>query len=303
MTYDAIIIGAGPAGLSAGIYLARFNRKTLIIDKDEGRSNTPGTYHNIMGFYEPVERKQLRALGSKQAKKYGAEELNDCVIQVKKLNEGNFEIYTEKNNYYNAKNLIFCTGVTDNWPQIEGYEEYLGYTLHSCPVCFGYETTNKRVIIVGTNRSDGLALELLNYTDKLTIITQGEPFEVRDEYVKKLNKKNIPVYRNKAVKLTGSNHQIEKVVLDDGRKLEADIIYSACGVQTKSELAKNIGANLNKHGYIIVNGHQETNIKGAYAAGDISSFDSKQVVTAMYEGYMAALSIHKKMLKEEISRI
>lgn len=303
MTYDAIIIGAGPAGLSAAIYLARFNRKTLIIDKDEGRSNTPGTYHNIMGFYEPVERKQLRDLGSKQAKKYGAKELNDCALQVEKINEGYFEVYTEKNNYYHSKNVIFCTGVIDNWPQIEGYKEYLGYTLHSCPVCFGYETTDKRVIIIGTNRSDGLALELLNYTDKLTIITQEEAFEVRDEYINKLHKKDIPVYRNKVVRLIGSNHQLEKVVLDDGRELEADIIYSACGVQTKSELAENLGVSLNKYGYIIVNNHQETNIKGAYAAGDISSFDSKQVVTAMYEGYMAAFSIHKKMLKEEINRI
>ncbi|OGH99351.1 MAG: hypothetical protein A2287_03570 [Candidatus Melainabacteria bacterium RIFOXYA12_FULL_32_12] len=300
--YDAIIIGAGPAGLSAGIYLARFRRKALIIDAEKGRSSLPGVYHNIAGFLKPVERRKLRQLGAKQAGMYGAEEVFDKVINIESMDEDKFKLVSE-NNIYFARNIIFCTGIMDNWPEAEGFMDYVGYTLHSCPVCAGYETIDKRVIVVGDERVAGYALEIWPYTKKIKVVSSVNSEKIDLKYMNSLKKMNIPVYQGKIVKFVGQENKIEKVILDNGMELEADIVYSAQGSHVKSELAKKLGVAIDEGDCIIVNKLQETNINGIYAAGDVTSFDNKQVVTALYEGYMAAHSIHKKLLREEIDKI
>ena len=200
-TYNVIIIGGGPAGLSAGIYLARFRISTLIIDVGRGRSNIPGTYHNIMGFLEPIEREKLRELGEKQAILYGAERICDKAINVEKLDNAKFKVSTESNSYF-AENIIFCMGIMDNWPEAKGYENFLGYTLHSCPICAGYETIDKKIVIIGNKRVDGFALEMLNFTNKITIVTNGNPVNIRPEYVDKFKKLNI-LNVLKSFKVTG----------------------------------------------------------------------------------------------------
>ncbi|EKE02657.1 MAG: pyridine nucleotide-disulfide oxidoreductase family protein [uncultured bacterium] len=300
--YDAIVIGAGPAGLSAAIYLARFRRKTLIIDAGAGRSSLPGEYHNIAGFLEPIARRELRKLGLEQAKSYGAEYIKDRVTEVEKQEEDKFKVITRNSSYF-AKNIIFCTGIVDNWPQGEGCEKYIGYTLHSCPVCSGYETIDKKVVITGDERVTGYALELWPYTKRITSVSAISVSDINPNYMNKMNGLGIPVYEGKIIKYIGHNNQIEKVILDNGMELEAEIVYTAFGSKANSELAKKIGVAVDSKDHIAVNEIQETNIIGVYAAGDVDNFDNYQVATAMYEGYMAAYSIHKKMLKEEISNI
>lgn len=300
--YDAIIIGAGPAGLSAGIYLARFRRNVLIIDAEQGRSMIPGTYHNLPGFSEPIERRELRKLGAEQAQRYGAEKICNEVRDIHMISPDNFEVICEENTFM-TKNLIFCTGVLDIWPEIDEYESYLGYTLHSCPICAGFESIDKKLILIGYDeRVTKLAMEMLGYTEKIVIITNGLPLSVKQCYLDKVRNANIAVYMNRLVKLIGQDGWIEKVVLDNGNEIETDIIYSRLGVRINSQLAQKIGVNVDGCGYIVVDQEQKTNLKNVYAAGDVTTFDHKQVVTAMYEGFVAGLSIHSSLLKKEIEK-
>lgn len=301
--YDAVIIGAGPAGLSAGIYLARFRRKVLIIDAEKGRSTLAGTYHNIMGFAEPIERIELRRLGTQQALKYGAQKVWGEVSNIKITEQGQFEILC-KDSVYFAKNIIFCTGVMDIWPEIKGYQDYLGYCIHSCIICSGYESINKKIIAVGyDDRVSKFVLEIMNFTEKITIITNGIPLDIQEEHLYKIKKLNIPIFTDKIAGLIGENHQLKRLILDNDTEIDVDIIYSTLGIKVNSSLAEKSGVLVDERKRIIVDQDQKTNIKGIYAAGDVTNFDNKQVVTAMYEGFIAAISVHSRLLRKQIEQI
>lgn len=298
--YDVIVIGAGPAGLSAGIYLARFKRKVLIIDSEKGRSMIPGVYSNIMGFVEPVSRREYRKLGAEQAVRYGAhkvcEEAKDVIIR----DDGIFEVVCVNSTYF-SKYIIFCTGVVDRWANIEGIGEYIGYVVHSCTVCAGYETAGKSVIGIGNDeKATRFALSMQNYTDKIILTTNGMPLNIEDSYLNKVKKAGIPVYTNKIVKIIGHDKKLEKVIFDDGREINVDYIFCQLGVKVNSRLARKIGVKTNEIGYIIVDDKQKTNIDRIYAAGDVTTFNHKQVVTALYEGFNAAFAINSDMLRERI---
>ena len=300
--YDAIIIGAGPAGLSAGVYLARFRRKVLIIDAERGRSMIPGTYHNIPGFLEPIERRELRKLGAQQVNRYGAEKICNEVRDVHMVSLDNFEVICEDKTFM-TKNIVFCTGVLDIWPEIEGYENYLGYSLHSCPICAGFESVDKKIVIIGNNEKvTKLVLEMLNYSEKIVIVTNGVSLDIKESYLNKIKNAEIPIYTNRIAKLTGNDGWIEKVILDNGIEIETDIIYSGLGLKINSRLAQKIGVNVDGCGYIVVDQEHKTNLDGIYAAGDVTNFDHKQVVTAMYEGFIAGLSIHSNLLRKELEK-
>lgn len=301
--YDVAVIGAGPAGLSAAIYLARFRINTLIIDAERGRSTLPGVYSNVAGFTEPVGRREYRKLGAEQALKYGGNKVCDEVYDIKRLEDSTFEIICGDDTYY-SHYIIFCMGVHDNWPEIPGAETFIGSSIHSCPICAGYETIDKTVLCIGfDDRVTALAICMLIYTDKVILATNGMPANIEQRHLDKIKRAGIPLYLNKITNLYGENGKLNGVRFDDGRELLVDYIFSTLGVNINSQLAQNIGVNVEKCGYIIVDEHQKTNVDRVFAAGDVTNFDHKQIVTALYEGFMAAYAIYSDILKDKIGNI
>lgn len=301
--YDVAIIGAGPAGLCAGLYLARYRINALIIDAEKGRSMLPGVYRNILGFPMPVGRREYRKLGAEQAVEYGAHKVCEEVKEIKNTEDGSFELICENTAYF-SKYIIFCTGVLDNWPQIPGSEKYAGIFIHSCPICAGFETVNKTVIGIGyDDRITEFAMCMLNYTDKIILMTNGMPVNIQQRHLDKIKKAGIPLYTDKIAGLSEKRGWLEKVLLDSGQELEADYIFSTLGVIVNSGLAETIGVQVNKCGYIVVDKEQKTSLDRVYAAGDVTNFGHKQIITALYEGFTAAHSIYSDILKEKILKI
>lgn len=167
--YDCVIIGGGPAGLSAAIYLARFNRTVLVLDKeDQGRWDTKELNQNYLGFPEGIHARQLRELGRQQAMSFGAKYKVDEILSVQRCEEENqFEILTEKSKYL-SRTIIISTGVKDIYPSFENIKEYLGKSLFWCITCDGWKTRDKKVAIIGNNdEAVSTCMQFLNFTKEL----------------------------------------------------------------------------------------------------------------------------------------
>ncbi|MBA3871890.1 MAG: NAD(P)/FAD-dependent oxidoreductase [Anaerolineae bacterium] len=290
-TFDTIIVGGGPAGLSAAIYLGRFRRSVLIVDQASGRWDTAEVNENYFGFPQGIHTRQLRDLGLQQAQKFGAVYINASVSGVQSELHGaetRFIVQSSAETYL-AKTVIIATGVRDHYSGLPEHSDYLGTSLFWCITCDGYKTIDKNIVLIGNN--DDVActtLQFLNYTHKLTLVTNATTLNISARWQAELSKFNVPVVCKKVTGLEGQHHQIHHVVLEDGQKIAADMVFNEQGAEPNSELAVRLGVAVDEKKYILTNDEQRTNIPLVYAAGDVTRLYSHQIVTAAHEGSMAA---------------
>lgn len=291
--YDCVIVGGGFAGLSAAIYLARFMRKVLVVDNEDGRWETHEINQNFFGFPEGIPSVELRRRGIDQALKYGAHMEIDKIIAVEKKS-GIFSL-TGKEKTYTAKTILIATGVKDRFPQFDCMEDCLGKSLFWCITCDGYNTRDKRVMVVGyTKEAMTTALQFLNYTDQIMVVTNQDSgkVELDPAMLKKLASHSIPVYQGKIADVIGANGIFEKITLSTGEELQTDFMFSLQGASPNSQLAQSLGVTVNAQGYIESDIEQRTNVPGVYAAGDVTKAFAHQIVTAAHEGAQAAQAIN-----------
>jgi thioredoxin reductase (NADPH) len=289
--YDTIIIGGGPAGLSAAIYLSRYNRSVLALDRGDGRWNTHEHNENYLGFPDGIDTRELRKRGVKQAEKFGAHIQTDVVTEVRKESE-TFTV-TTPNTTHTARSLIIATGVKDLQPTVPNWHEYWGKSLFWCITCDGYKTRGKKVTVIGnSNDAATTCLQFLNFTQHLTYITNcvNGTCSINKENIDNLKKHNINFIEGYIENLKGTDGQIQEIELEDGTRIETDYMINQQGNSPNSQLAISLGVQTDPPGYILVNEHQKTNIPHLYAAGDVTKIFSHQVATAVHEGATAAES-------------
>ncbi|MDP9237557.1 MAG: NAD(P)/FAD-dependent oxidoreductase [Chloroflexota bacterium] len=299
-TYDGLIVGGGPAGLSAAIYLARFNRSVLVVDAGEGRSTSHEVNENYLGFPDGIAARDLRRLGQQQAVRFGVQFAESRVDAVTR--DGvDFRVDCGGEDVM-GRTLILATGVVDQFPEFEGVEEYVGRSLFWCITCDGWTTRGKRVIVVG--RSDEAAMTCLqfqNFTDRITFLTNCEPaeLELSERSRRNLDNAGVPVTEGCIARVHGESGMMRSVELRDGRRIELDMMVSQQGSRPNSELAKALGAKLSEDGYVEVDEEQRTGLAKLYAAGDLTRMFSHQVVTAAHEGATAGQSANYDLYRTE----
>jgi thioredoxin reductase (NADPH) len=286
---DCLIIGGGPAGLSAAIYLARFMRQVAVIDRGSGRTNTYEINENYLGFPDGIAARELVQLGKRQAERFGTRFIDDDVQAIAK-GSGGFEV-TGSGNSYRAKTLILATGVTDLYPDLPGFKEFLGKTLFWCITCDGYKTRGKKVVIVGdTDEAACDALQFLLYTPHITLVTNypaGEN-QLTPKWKNRLSTQGIQIVEGVITQLQGNQGMLEAVGLDTGQKIDAEILINEQGAVPNNALATELGVAVDPRGYVLIDAEQRTNVPFVYAAGDLTGAFSHQIVTAAHEGSMAA---------------
>lgn len=300
--YDVIIIGSGPAGLTAGIYSGRQGLKTLILDKavTGGAGLMVPNMENYPGF-EIVSGKQLIEYTKKQTMKYAQiNELEEVTgVEIKGENE---IIVTSQKNEYNAKKVILCTGTTHRKLGAKGEEEFLGKGVFYCAVCDGPLFVGKRILVVGGGNTAAQGALFLDTIGSYVAVVHRRDELRAEKYLKeKLDAQDIPIIWDTVVDEIKGDMLLNKVVLhhlkqDVKKEYDIDGIYIAIGESPNSDIAKSLGVETNKAGYVITDKNQKTNIEGIYAAGDIS-VGFNQWVIASGEGAVAALSAYDDLQK------
>lgn len=276
--YDTIIIGAGPAGISAGLYTKRANLNTLVIYNDISSLEKSEKIENFYGFENGIDGKKLYEDGIKQVKKLGAEVKNEEVIKIGMM-ENQFEV-TTTNKKYTSKTLILATGNKKNVPNIKGIKEFEGKGVSYCAICDGFFYRGKDVAVLGNgNYAISETNDLINLADKITILTNGnEPPDIRAD--------NVDINQKEIEEIKGTD-RVEEIEFKDKTTLKAQGIFIAEGTAGSAEFAKKLGI-LTQKNKILVNEKMETNIKGLYACGDCTG-GLLQISKAVYEGMTAGL--------------
>ena len=282
MIYDVIIIGAGPAGISAGLYTQRANKKTLIIYNEKSSLEKASKIENYYGFPNGISGKELYQNGIMQAKNLGIELKKEEVIKIEKIKE-TFEVSTS-NRKYISRNVILATGNKKNTPDIKGIKELEGKGISYCAICDGFFYRGKDVAVLGSgDYAISEVNDLLNVANKITILT---------------NKKKVPDFRAENVKVetrgviaVKGENQLESIELEDGTKLEVDGLFVAQGVAGSTDFARKLGA-LVKDNKIVVNDKMETTIQGLYACGDCVGGIYK-IAKDINEGMIAGMNAKK----------
>lgn len=289
--YDCIIIGKGPAGISAAIYLKRANLNVLVIGKDGGALEKTKKIDNYYGFVNTISGTELLENGLKQAKRLGIEIKTDEVINIS-LNE---EIYTveTRNQTITSKTVILATGTKRENANIPGIEELEGRGISYCAVCDAFFYKNKQVAVLG-NGDYALkeAITLSGVANKVTILTNGkEIVQNRSELPD-----NIEV-NDRSIESINGKEKIENVSFLDKSSLNVNGLFIAVGIASSTDFARKLGAITNNNN-IVVDKDMKTNVLGLYAAGDCTG-GTLQISKAVCEGMMAATSAIKYIRKEQ----
>lgn len=282
--FDVIIIGAGPAGISASIYTKRANLKTMIIYQNNSNLEKAELIENYYGFAKGITGIDLYNEGIKQAENLGVELKEEEVINIK-MNENGFEIITDKNEY-KTKNIVLATGNKKNIPKIKGIQEFEGRGISYCAVCDGFFYRNKDIVVIGNGKyAIAETNELINLANQIIILTDGEKApEFRAD--------NVKIDTRKIEEIQGEK-KVEQIKLEDNTIIKTDGIFVAKGVAGSNEFAKKLGIITNKD-KIVVNEKMETNIPGIYACGDCTG-GILQISKAVYEGTKAGLEVIKRV--------
>ena len=297
MVYDLIIIGAGPAGLSAAIYASRYNLNVLVVgDEPGGMAAEAYKVENYPGF-KSVSGMELMNKFKEQVN--GLVDIKqEKIIELKK--ENNFVI-TAKDRVYKSKAVIVASGTKRRKLNIKGEKEFLGRGVSYCATCDAAFFRDKVVGVVGGNDAAAMsALLLAEYAKKVFIIYRKEKIRAEPLRVSQLEKnKKITIINNTNVIAVNGDKMMNSVTLDkefnENKELALDGLFIEIGSVPSTVLTKKLSINLDEEGYVIVDSAQKTNIEGFYAAGDITTNSNKfrQIITAASEGAIAAHSVYE----------
>ena len=291
---DCLIIGGGPAGLTAAIYLARFQRRFLVVDTGASRCSWIPISHNHAGFQDGIAGSELIARMRIQAEQYGAKIIGGRVEQLERSAGGGFTAVLADGSRHEAERVLLATGTEDVPPPLalpDRKQAVQHGRLRYCPICDAYEVRGRKVALAGSRGCRiHEALLLHGYTADLTLITLVNPWELPDEERSTLGAAGIAILEPPASELVLEDDAIA-VHTSDGSMHRFDSIYVALGLRARSALAVSLGAEHDADGALTVDSHQQTTVPGLYAAGDVVQ-GLAQISVAMGQAAIAATAIH-----------
>jgi thioredoxin reductase (NADPH) len=291
--YDCIIIGAGPGGLQAAIYLGRYNRRVLILDRSGGRTWHARHIENVLTHRE-IAGSEIIKRGIEQAKNFNVDVIKKRVVSITK--ESVFQVSTA-DAAYQARFLIVSSGVYDILPPLENVLRFLGTGYFTCVDCDGYKTTNKKLVVTGNSlNAFSLALAMKQmYTRDVTFIPYQ--FNLPQSFAEVLREEGISVVLSKPVKLIGEDF-LEALEFDDGERISCEAVMANFGVRLNDEFLSGLGLKRDSMGFkYVVGSSYESSLSGLYIVGPLNT-GHDQVVIAAAEGAVAAIDINKRLLEE-----
>ncbi|MGK0152281.1 NAD(P)/FAD-dependent oxidoreductase [Pseudomonas putida] len=293
LDFECLVIGAGPAGLTAAIYLSRFHRRVLVADGGHSRASMIPRSHNYPGFPPGISGEELLARLAEQATRYGALIEAGCVEGL--AHEGRRFVASLNGRAVTARTVIMATGMRDVLPPVEAaYDAIAQSRIRLCAICDGYEVNGDNVAVYGEAEcAIRHALFLRNFTDRLTVLMRASAAECQ-EIASEALQAGIQLVENAAVdviRLAGDQVEVQTL---KGGSFHFDIVYPCLGSDSCSGLASALGAEVDEQGALVVDSHQCTSVKGLYAVGDVVG-SLKQISVATGQATICATAVHGQL--------
>lgn len=295
--YDVAVVGGGPAGLTAALWLGRYLHSVALIDSGDPRNWETRGINGFLGA-QGIRSPELRAKGRADAESFGVELVDDEVCRIHNTNGERFVLDLYHGRTIEARRMLLAIGIKDIWPDIPGLSDCYGETAHVCPDCDGYETRGRKTVVVGSGRKAvGMALSLTTWTEKIVICTNGMPADMEAKHLEKLKALNIPVLEAKVNRISSKDHEIRCINLDGGMQLDCDRLYFAIGQYPADDLGAQLKCKRNDLGLIEIDEHYHTSVLNVFAAGDIVG-GAQLAIAAAADGAIAALAIHASLVPD-----
>jgi thioredoxin reductase len=296
--YDVIIIGAGPAGLSAALMLGRCRRRVLVCDTGKPRNAAARAMHGFLSR-DGMAPREFLDIAREQLRQYDTVELRDIEATAAECRDSRFYVTLADGSRQDARKLLIATGVVDNLPEIPGFRELYGRSVFHCPYCDGWEVRDLPLAIYGRgDRGLGLSLELTGWSRDLVLCTDG-PSEIAPEDLARLARHGIRVREDRVARLEGS-HRLERIVFETGAPVECRALFFTTGQTQHSKLVAQLGCQMTDKGTVMTGKYEAAHLPGLYVAGDASRA-VQWVVVAAAEGAEAAFAINTDLLKADLS--
>jgi thioredoxin reductase (NADPH) len=293
---DCIIIGGGAAGLTAAVYMGRYQRNAVLVDEGASRLQLIPRTRNMPGFPEGIEGPELLRRLQEQAGRYGVPMERARVERLRRTDDGAFVAEAGPRSW-RARFVLLATGATDVKPEIEGLEAATrAGQVRYCPICDGYETQGQRVAVLGRG-SHGLreSLFIARWAQELTWLAMGTQEEVDAAQLARLREAGVRIAESPPHRIDcGVDGAGVRVELQNGQVLEFDTLYPALGLVHACELATALGARARENGQLEIDSHQQTTVDGLYVAGDVA-VDLNQIAVAAGHAAIASTAIHNRL--------
>jgi thioredoxin reductase len=289
--FDVIIVGGGPAGLSAALMLGRCRRRVLVCDEGNPRNKTSRALHGFL-TRDGVPPLDLLALAREELKPYDVEIRDTPVTEIARLPHG-FAAQLQNDERVEARAVLLATGVRDHPPQIPGLAECFGISVHHCPYCDGWECRDRPIAVVGIEASPaGLALSLRTWSHAVTACTHGR--RLSRAHRDQLGRHDVAVRTGRIERLDHADGWVRRVVFEDGGTLECDALFFTAAQHQQCDLAENMGCEFTPRGTVRTDLLGKTSVSGLYVVGDASR-DVQFAIVAASEGAKAAVAINEAL--------
>ncbi|MEO6213264.1 MAG: NAD(P)/FAD-dependent oxidoreductase [Vicinamibacterales bacterium] len=295
---DVVIVGGGPAGLSAALMLGRCRRGVLVCDDGHPRNEASHAMHGFISR-DGMPPADFLQLAREELATYDTVEVRHVTVTAAKCMEGAFVTTLETGEQVRSRKLLIATGVRDNVPDLEGITALYGRSVFHCPYCDGWEIRDEPIAVYGRGeRGYGLALELTVWSHDLVLCTDG-PSELDDDQRTRLNRNGVALREDRIVRLEGAGGILARIIFAEGGPLDRRALFFTTGQSQQSELAIMLGCVINDKGTVTTGKYESTHLRGLYVAGDASRA-VQWVVVAAAEGAEAAFAINTDLIKEDL---
>ena len=297
MSWDCIIVGGGPAGLSAALMLGRCRRRVLLCDLGDQRNLRS---HGLHGYLtrDGVSPSEFLRLARAELGRYGTVECRELEIVEAAREDGGFSVCAADGTRLRTRKLLLATGVVDELPALDGLDALYGTSVHHCPYCDAWEWRDRPLAAYGDGEeATGLALSLTFWSPDVLLCTGGAGLP--DEAMARLAAARVRIREEPVLRLEGRDGRLERVVFVSGEPIRRSALFVVASQRQRSPLAERLGCRFTDRGTVDTGTCEVTNVPGLFVAGDASK-EAQFVAVAAAEGTQAAMAIHKVLMKEDL---